>query len=45
MPKAKVGGKTKKSMHAADRSEQNIAGPKPRKRAVKRTAARKSAGA
>ncbi len=38
-----MGGNTKKSRQAAESSEQKIAGPKPRKRAVKSTATRKRA--
>ncbi len=41
--KLKGGGNTKNSRQAVETSEQNTAGPKPRKRAVKSTAARKSA--
>src|SRR5208282_1791529 len=42
MRKVKWGGTAKKSRQAVESSEQKTAGPKPRKRAVKRTAANKS---
>src|SRR5271156_1471565 len=42
-PKVKYGGKAKKSRQAVEISEEKTAGPNPRKRAVKRTAASRSA--
>src|SRR5208282_4998692 len=42
MRKVKWGGTAKKSRQAVERNEQKTAGPKPRKRAVKSTAASRS---